>query len=137
MPIDCHMYYMPNFHDFHIETIHFLYTLNMWNVITFYCLLSLRCINNLYGVGESTIRKYTKVVCGVLASWYRFYERYIHALTWHKLQEIIEKFKDVTGLPNVCGAIDGSHIPLFEKPSRCYIPYFFCIKFFLQKNFIA
>jgi hypothetical protein len=34
------------------------------------------------------------------------------------LQAIIEDFRDITGLPNICGAIDGTHIPLADRPNR-------------------
>jgi hypothetical protein len=34
------------------------------------------------------------------------------------LQDIIEDFRDITGLPNICGAIDGTHIPLADRQNR-------------------
>ena len=41
---DGHTYYMPNLHNFHMESIQTLLSMqNMWNSITFYCLLSSRC----------------------------------------------------------------------------------------------
>ncbi len=33
---------------------------------------------------------------------------------------IIQQFKDLTCLPNICDAIDGTHIPLGERPNRRY-----------------
>ena len=35
--------------------------------------------------------------------------------TRDRLQGIIEKFRDITGVPNICGAIDGTHIPLSTR----------------------
>jgi hypothetical protein len=35
-----------------------------------------------------------------------------------RLQAIIEDFRDITGLSNICGAIDGTHIPLADHPNR-------------------
>ena len=40
----------------------------------------------------------------------------------NRFQSIIEKFMDITGLPNIAGAIDGTHIPLSARPSRRYTP---------------
>ena len=31
---------------------------------------------------------------------------------------IINDFEELTGLLNICGAIDGTHIPLAERPSK-------------------
>jgi hypothetical protein len=43
-PTDCHMYYMPNFHNFQMEIVQILLsTINMWNAISFHCLPSSRC----------------------------------------------------------------------------------------------
>jgi len=39
-----------------------------------------------------------------------------------RLQNSIETFRDITGLPNIVGAIDGSHIPLTTKLSTQYTP---------------
>ena len=39
-----------------------------------------------------------------------------------RLQNIIESFRDITGLPNIAGAIDGTHIPLSTRSNRRYTP---------------
>jgi hypothetical protein len=36
------------------------------------------------------------------------------------LLRIIHQFEKLTSLPNICGAIDGTHIPLVEMPSKIY-----------------
>ena len=79
-------------------------------------------MHNLYGCGESTIRKYTIIICHVLASREGIFHHFIHTPTGDRLQGIIEKFRDTTGLPNIAGAIDGTHIPLTCKPSRWFTP---------------
>ena len=43
---------------------------------------------------------------------------FIHTPHGDCLQSIIESFRDIIGLPNIIGAIDGTHIPLTYRPSR-------------------
>jgi hypothetical protein len=31
---------------------------------------------------------------------------------------IAQQFEDLIGLPNICGAIDGTHIPLAKRPNK-------------------
>ena len=72
-------------------------------------------MNDLYGYGASTIRKYTNIVCGVLSSRDRgLFITYIHTPTRNKLHDIdiMERFRNSTELPNICKAIDEIHIPL-------------------------
>ena len=90
-------------------------------------------MDNLYGCGQSTIRKYTIIVYKVLSSHEGLFGRYIHAPTRHRLTDIIRKFRDITGLPNVVGIIDGTHIPLSCKPQRGLTPMPF--DFFNRKKF--
>ena len=84
--------------------------------------LSCKAMDSLYGCGESTIRKYTLIVCKVLSSADGLFGRYIHAPTGHRLTDTIRKFREKTNLPNVVGAIDGTHIPLSSKPARGLTP---------------
>ena len=81
-------------------------------------------MHNLYGCGESTIRKYTMIVCRVLGSGSQdgIFFHFIHTPYGDCLQSIIESFRDLTGLPNIAGAIDGTHIPLTCRPSLRHIP---------------
>ena len=81
------------------------------------CGRSCEKMNDLYGCGASTIRKYTDIVCGVLSSWDRgLFTTYMHTPTGDRLHDIMERFRNSTGLPNICGAIDGTHIPLAQHP---------------------
>lgn len=87
----------------------------------------------LYGCGASTIRKYTKIICRILSSREGLFTTYIHAPTGDRLQDIIDMFRDVTGLPNICGSIDGTHIPLTRRPSSSITPW--SSDFFNRKKF--
>ena len=74
-------------------------------------------MNDLYGCGASTIRKYIDIVCGVLSSHDRgLFITYIHTPTRDRLLDIMKRFRNSMGLPNICGAIDGTHIPLARRP---------------------
>ena len=75
-------------------------------------------MHNLYGCGESTIRKYTLIICRVLASREGMFHHFIHTPTGDRLQGIIEKFRDITRLSNIASAIDDTHIPLTCRPTR-------------------
>jgi hypothetical protein len=46
------------------------------------------------------------------------YDKYISNPTGEHLQNIINRFYDRTGLYNICGAIDGTHVPLVHRVSR-------------------
>ena len=96
-------------------------------------IFSCKAINNLYGCGKSTIRKYTLIVCRVLSSRNRLFGTYIHAPRGHILMDTIRKFRDLTGLPNVVGAIDGTYILLSTGPQRGLI--LMLCDFFNKKNF--
>ena len=75
-------------------------------------------MNDLYGCGVSTIHKYTDIIYRVLSSWDRgLFTTYIHTPTKDRLYDIMERFRNSTGLPNICGAIDGTHIPLARRLS--------------------
>jgi hypothetical protein len=95
--------------------------------------LSCKKMQDLYGCGASIIRKYTMRICRVLSSREGLFSVYIHTPTGDRLQDIIEKFRDITGVPNICGAIDGTHIPLLTRPDAHITPisadFFNCKKF--------
>ncbi len=95
--------------------------------------LSCKAMDNLYGCGASTIRKYTLIVCKVLSAQEGLFGRYIHAPIGHRLTDTIRKFREKTGLPNVVGAIDGTHIPLSTKPQWGLTP--MPCDFFNRKKF--
>jgi hypothetical protein len=50
-----------------------------------------------------------------------------------RLHNIIKTFRNITSLPNIAGAIHGSHIPLTTRPTKCYNP--MPEDFFNQKKF--
>ena len=80
-------------------------------------------MHNLYGCGESTIQKYTMIVYRALRiADNGLFFNFIYTPHGDHLQSIIESFRDITGLPNIAGAIDGTHIPLTYRPNRQYTP---------------
>ena len=91
-------------------------------------------MHNLYGCSESTIRKYTMIVCRALGTTKGgLFFQFIHTPQGDRLQNIIESFRDITGLPNIAGSIDGIHIPLSMRPSKKYTP--MPLDFFNRKKF--
>ncbi|MCO5597746.1 hypothetical protein L7F22_051827 [Adiantum nelumboides] len=77
-------------------------------------------IANTFGIGESTVRKYCNIIVELLVTKLR--PHYISIPSGEKLHNIIADFQTLTLLPNVCGAIDGSHIKLAKKPNMEHIP---------------
>ena len=74
-------------------------------------------MHNLYGCGESTICKYTMIVCwalGIVEG--ALFFQFIYTPQGDRLQNIIESFRDIIRLSNIAGAIDGTHIPLSMRP---------------------
>ena len=69
----------------------------------------------------------------MLSSGNGLFDAYIHAPGRHRLMDIIRKFKDLTGLPNVVGAINDTYIHLFTRPQMGLIPMPF--DFFNRKKF--
>ena len=53
---------------------------------------SCKAMDNVYGSGESTIRKYTSIVCRVLSRHGGLFGTYIHAPRGHRLADTIRKF---------------------------------------------
>ena len=91
-------------------------------------------MNDLYRCGASTIHKYTNRVCRVLSSRDRgLFTTYIHTPIGDRLHDIMERFRNSTGLPNICGAIDGTHIPLARRPRSNFTP--MASNFFNRKKF--
>ena len=60
--------------------------------------LSYKAMDDLYGCGQSTIRKYTFIICKVLSLRDGLFRRYIHAPTGHRLTDTIRKFHDISFL---------------------------------------
>ena len=71
-----------------------------------------------FKVGASTIKKYVDIVCDILTDREKLFSHYIVIPSGDHLQGIINDFEELTGLSNICRAIDGIHIPLAERPSK-------------------
>lgn len=81
-----------------------------------------RKIGDIYNLGASTVIKYTKIITGVLANRKKLYSKYIVIPTEERIRRLSNKFECNTGIPNVCGAIGGTHIKLQLKPRNSYRP---------------
>ena len=80
-------------------------------------------MHNLYGCGESTICKYTMIVCRALGTTEGgLFLQFIYTPQGDCLQNIIESFQNIIRLSKIAGAIDGIHIPLSMRPSKQYTP---------------
>jgi hypothetical protein len=44
--------------------------------------------------------------------------KYINIPLGQCLKDIIAHFEHLTSIPNICGVIDGTHIPLVDLPSK-------------------
>jgi hypothetical protein len=86
-----------------------------------------------FDVGSSTVRKYVDIMCDVLCNKEKLFDKYIKTPTRDRLLHIIQQFEDLTHLPNICGAIDGTHISLAERSNRRYI--IAVIDYYNQKRF--
>jgi hypothetical protein len=54
----------------------------------------------------------------VLTNKDKLFNKYINILSNQHLKDIMAHFKDLTDIPNICGAIDGTHILLVDFPSK-------------------
>jgi hypothetical protein len=79
---------------------------------------SLEHIQGKLQIAASTLRKYIDILCNILNDRDKLFSTCISNPSRDRLQAIIEDFRDITGLPNICGAIDGTHIPLTDRPNR-------------------
>jgi hypothetical protein len=71
--------------------------------------------------------KCTLLICHALAHKDILLKTYISLPSGARLANIIASFHNITGLPNMCGAIDGTHCKLNEKPSKSFIPGDYCV----------
>ncbi|KAL5705825.1 hypothetical protein ACHQM5_024242 [Ranunculus cassubicifolius] len=67
-----------------------------------------------YSLEPYVVAKITNVVTRILAT--KLYPEFVKIPVGHRLLQIIHAFKDITGLPNMCGAIDGSPIRVSRIP---------------------
>ncbi|KAI5070938.1 hypothetical protein GOP47_0013189 [Adiantum capillus-veneris] len=77
---------------------------------------------NLFGMGESTIRKYVVIICRILSSTDFFHRVGIRVPHGDRLEKIMAGFEAISGLPHIAGALDGTHIRLQRKPAREFYP---------------
>ena len=81
-----------------------------------------RNVGNMFGVGKTTILKYLMLICNALADKDKLYPQFIAIPSGRRLKDIIRGFHRITKLPQICGAIDGSHVKLYRKPPTKYTP---------------
>jgi hypothetical protein len=81
-----------------------------------------RNVGNMFGVGKTTVLKYLMLICNALANKDKLYPQFIVIPTGRRLKDIIRGFHRITKLPQICGAIDGSHVKLYRKPPTKYTP---------------
>jgi hypothetical protein len=48
----------------------------------------------------------------------KLFSKYINIPLGQRLKDIIVHFENLTGILNICGAINGTHIPLVNLPSK-------------------
>lgn len=83
---------------------------------------SSRNIAESFGIGESTIRKYTTIICRILNHESFFFRYGISVPRGERLTRIMADYAAITGLPHIAGAIDGTHIRLQRKPAKEFFP---------------
>lgn len=77
---------------------------------------SARAVASQYKAEPWMVAKITNVFTRVIST--KLYPCYIGIPSGQRLLQTIQGFKELTGLPNMCGAIDGSHIRLHKKPNN-------------------
>jgi hypothetical protein len=77
-------------------------------------------MSNRFEVGAYTIRKFVNIMCDVLCNQDKLFDKYIKTPTRDLLLHIIQQFEDLISLPNICGVIHGTHIPLFKRLHKRY-----------------
>ncbi|OUZ99810.1 Short-chain dehydrogenase/reductase SDR [Macleaya cordata] len=75
---------------------------------------SAKTLASRYSLDPYLVSKITNMVTRLLAT--KLYPEFIKIPVGHRLLQIIHAFKELTSLPNMCGAIDGSPIKLNRIP---------------------
>ncbi len=78
-------------------------------------------MSNRFDVGAPIVRKYVDMVRDVLHDKNKLFGKYINMSFKEQPLGVIYQYQEFTCLPNICGAIGGTHIPLTKRPSRRYI----------------
>jgi hypothetical protein len=81
-----------------------------------------KLVGRFYGVGGSTVVKYTNLIIDALSDRNKLLPKHIYIPSGARLKRIIADFKAGTCIDNMCGAVDVSHIRLFRKPPFFRIP---------------
>lgn len=79
-------------------------------------------VGRFYGVGCSTVIKYTNLIVDALSDPDKLLLKHIQIPSGTKLKRIIADFRSGTSIDNMCGAVDGSHIKLYRKPPFWAVP---------------
>jgi len=69
----------------------------------------------MYNVGASIVRKYMKIVLGVLVSRDKLFRKYISVPSSVRLDRTIATYVQSRRLSNVCRSINGIHIPFLQR----------------------
>jgi hypothetical protein len=67
---------------------------------------------NLFYVGTPIVRKHINIVSNILSNKDKLYVIYIHTPTSECLKSVIENFKDIPNIQQICGVVDGTQMPL-------------------------
>jgi hypothetical protein len=79
---------------------------------------SFKHMSNRLDVGAPIVRKYVDMVRDVLHDKNKLFGKYINMSFKEQPLGVIHQYQEFTCLPNICGAIDGTHISLIEKLSK-------------------
>lgn len=80
---------------------------------------SARTVASQYKADPWMVAKITNLVTRVIST--KIYPYYVRIPSGQRLLQIIQGFKELTGLPNMCGVIDGNHIKIHRKPDNEFI----------------
>ena len=79
-------------------------------------------VGEIFECRSSIVYKYTLLICHASANKDKLLKTYISLHSGARLVNIIADFHNITGLPNMCGAIDGTHCKLNRKPPQSFTP---------------
>ncbi|XP_055377927.1 putative nuclease HARBI1 [Condylostylus longicornis] len=71
-----------------------------------------RVVGNQFGVHKSTVKKCLYEFCDAMLT---YIKEEIYMPKNEEAEEVIKNFKEKSGIPQVLGAIDGTHIPITPK----------------------
>ena len=78
-------------------------------------------VDEIFACGSSIVYKYILLICHALADKDKLVKTYIKLPSSARLANVIANFHNFIGLPNICGAIDGTHCTLNRKPPQSFI----------------